>query len=38
MLGESNRAGFNARDAVSPEERTIDAGRRERLRQLGYLE
>ncbi len=37
-IGAHNKAGFKARAAAPPEERTIGAGPRERLRQLGYVE
>lgn len=37
-LGEHNKAGYKARAAAPPKERALDADRRERLRQLGYVE
>jgi arylsulfatase A-like enzyme len=37
-LGEHNKAGFRARAAAPPVQRALDADRRERLRQLGYVE
>ncbi len=37
-IGAHNQAGYKARAAAPPEKQTIDADRRERLRQLGYVE
>lgn len=37
-IGEHNKAGFKVRASAPPEKRTLDAERRERLRQLGYVE
>jgi arylsulfatase A-like enzyme len=37
-IGAHNKAGYKARGAAPPEKRALDADRRERLRQLGYVE
>ena len=37
-IGAHNKAGYKARAAAPPEKKTLDADRRERLRQLGYVE
>ncbi len=37
-FGERNKAWTKARAATPPQQRTLDAARRERLRQLGYVE
>jgi arylsulfatase A-like enzyme len=37
-IGAHNKAGYKARGAAPPEKQTLDADRRERLRQLGYVE
>ena len=38
VLGDHNKAGFAASPEARAGQRSLDADRRERLRQLGYIE